>query len=183
MFLKSEPVKYHFIGMLLRNIRRALSAHSLSAHYRLPGAAYSSSVISRKKLQGSFPRIRVVDVSICNRTGSSPKTSLLLQSLSLPASFTGMSFAVRARRQLKRGVTSQELGTLIGSAIYDRIPGLMVDLDCPDYEIFVEVRNFGGLVYDSRIRELPVGCHGGRRAGSSSSCPRALTPLSPRGLR
>ncbi|WP_422185815.1 hypothetical protein, partial [Methanoregula sp.] len=26
LFLKSDPVKYHFIGILLRNIRRALEA-------------------------------------------------------------------------------------------------------------------------------------------------------------
>ena len=35
-----------------------------------------------------------------------------------------MSFAVRAKRQLKKGLNSQELGTQIGSAIYERVPGL-----------------------------------------------------------
>jgi thiamine biosynthesis protein ThiI len=75
----------------------------------------------------------------------------------------GMSFAVRAKRQQKTGPNSQELGTLIGSAIYDHIPGLHVDLDSPDYELFVEIRDFGGLVYDSRIPApggLPWGTQG-----------------------
>ena len=74
-----------------------------------------------------------------------------------------MSFAVRAKRQHKTGLNSQELGTAIGSQIYDHIPGLTVDLDEPDYEIFVEVRDFGGLVYDSRIPGpggLPWGTQG-----------------------
>ena len=74
-----------------------------------------------------------------------------------------MSFAVRAKRQQKTGPNSQELGTLIGSAIYDHVPGLRVDLDNPEYEIFVEIRDFGGLVYDSRISApggLPWGTQG-----------------------
>jgi thiamine biosynthesis protein ThiI len=74
-----------------------------------------------------------------------------------------MSFAVRAKRQRKTGLDSQELGTLIGSAVYDHIPGLEVDLDTPDYELFVEVRDFGGLVYDSRVPApggLPWGTQG-----------------------
>jgi len=57
-----------------------------------------------------------------------------------------MSFAVRAKRQHKTGLTSQELGTEIGSFIYDHIQGLNVDLDDPDYEIFIEMRDFGGLL-------------------------------------
>ena len=74
-----------------------------------------------------------------------------------------MSFAVRAKRQQKVGLDSQELGALVGSAIYDAIPGLRVDLDTPDYEVFVEVRDFGGLVYASRIPApggLPWGTQG-----------------------
>jgi tRNA uracil 4-sulfurtransferase len=38
-----------------------------------------------------------------------------------------------------------------------------VDLDTPDYEVFVEVRDFGGLVYDTRIPApggLPLGTQG-----------------------
>ena len=74
-----------------------------------------------------------------------------------------MSFAVRAKRQQKTGLNSQELGTVIGSAVYDHIPGLRVDLNKPDYELFVEIRDFGGLVYDSRIPApggLPWGTQG-----------------------
>ena len=93
-----------------------------------------------------------------------------------------MSFAVRAKRQHKTGPTSQELGTEIGSHIYDHIPGLIVDLDHPDYEIFIEVRDFGGLVYDRRI-PARAACRGARRDGSSSSSHRvSILPLL-RGLR
>ena len=58
---------------------------------------------------------------------------------------------------------SQQLGEYVGSAIYDAIPGLSVDLSHPEYELFVEVRDCGGLVYDSRIPApggLPWGSQG-----------------------
>ncbi len=103
----------------------------------------------------------IVDVSICSRT--SPRLEDICEeavSLASANLHAGMSFAVRAKRQQKTGPDSQELGTLIGSAVYDHIPGLEVDLDTPDYELFVEVRDFGGLVYDSRIaatRGIAVG--------------------------
>ena len=63
----------------------------------------------------------------------------------------------------KQAPTARKTGTLIGSAVYDHIPGLEVDLDTPDYELFVEVRDFGGLVYNTRIAGpggLPWGTQG-----------------------
>ena len=36
LFLKSESVKHHFIGMLLRNIGKALTESALSYHFETP---------------------------------------------------------------------------------------------------------------------------------------------------
>ncbi len=165
LFLKSEPVKHHFIGMLLRNIGRALTVSSLSYHFETPRGRVLIHGDHPEEIAGVVARIfGIVDVSICSRT--SPRLedicdeAVSLASANLRA---GMSFAVRAKRQHKTGPDSQELGTLIGSAVYNHIPGLLVDLDTPDYELFVEVRDFGGLVYDSRIAApggLPWGTQG-----------------------
>jgi thiamine biosynthesis protein ThiI len=60
-------------------------------------------------------------------------------------------------------MNSQELGEYVGSAIYDAIPGLTVDLTNPEYEIFVEMRECGGIVYDERFPGqggLPGGSQG-----------------------
>lgn len=166
LFLKSDPVKHHFIGMLLRNIRHALSANGLAARCETPRGRILIYGDQPEKIAGIVSRVfGVVDVSICSRTGSTPK-ALCSEAISLASEHlsAGMSFAVRVKRQQKIGPTSQELGTCIGSAIWDHIPGLTVDLDHPDYEIFIEVRDFGGLVYDSRIAApggLPWGTQGG----------------------
>jgi len=165
LFLKSEAVKHHFIGMLLRNIGKALSASALSYHFETPRGRILIYGDQLEKIADIVSRIfGLVDVSICTRT-SSVLDDICTEAISLASAnlHAGMSFAVRAKRQQKTGLNSQELGTLIGSAIYDHIPGLKVDLDHPDYELFVEVRDFGGLVYDSRITApggLPWGTQG-----------------------
>ena len=165
LFLKSEPVKHHFIGMLLRNIGKALSASSLGYHFETPRGRILIHGEHPAEIAAVVSRIfGIVDVSICSRT-SSRLEDICSEAVSLASAnlHAGMSFAVRAKRQQKTGPDGQELGSLIGSSIYDHIPGLQVDLDTPDYEIFVEVRDFGGLVYDSRIAApggLPWGTQG-----------------------
>jgi tRNA uracil 4-sulfurtransferase len=165
LFLKSEPVKHHFIGVLLRNIRKALSSSGLSCRYETPRGRILIYTDDPAKTAEIVSRVfGVVDVSICLRTGSRiddlSRCAVRLASEHLSP---GQSFAVRAKRQYKTGPDSQELGARIGSSIFDAVPGLTVDLDAPDYELFVEVRDFGGLVYDSRIRGpggLPWGTQG-----------------------
>jgi thiamine biosynthesis protein ThiI len=165
LFLKSEPVRHHFIGVLLRNIRHALAANGISARYETPRGRILIFGDEPARIADIVARVfGVIDVSICVMTGKEVE-SLASAAADLASAHLGpgMSFAVRAKRQQKIGLTSQELGEQIGSAIYDRVPGVRVDLESPDYEIFIEVRDFGGLVYDSRIPApggLPFGTQG-----------------------
>jgi thiamine biosynthesis protein ThiI len=74
-----------------------------------------------------------------------------------------MTFAVRAKRQLKEGMSSPDLAAFVGSEICKHIPGLTVNLDHPQYELFVEVREIGSLVCDQRFSGpggLPFGTQG-----------------------
>jgi tRNA uracil 4-sulfurtransferase len=165
LFLKSEPVKRHFIGMLLRNIRKALAAAGLESRYETPRGRILIYGDKPDETAAIVARIfGIVDVSICHRTSNDlADLSAVALTLAKPRLRAGMSFAVRAKRQHKTGMNSQELGTEIGSHIYDHIPGLLVDLDRPEYEVFIEVRDFGGLVYDHRIQGpggLPWGTQG-----------------------
>ncbi|NLD57464.1 MAG: tRNA 4-thiouridine(8) synthase ThiI [Methanomicrobiales archaeon] len=165
LFLKSEPVKRHFIGLLLRNIRKALAASGLECRFETPRGRVLIYDNDPDVVAAIVARIfGIVDVSVCLRTTTATE-DLAAAALSLAKKKlgAGMSFAVRAKRQYKTGKNSQELGSEIGSHIYDAIPGLTVDLDNPDYEVFVEVRDIGGLVYDRRIPApggLPWGTQG-----------------------
>lgn len=165
LFLKSEPVKYHFIGILLRNIRRALAAADLSARCESPRGRILIYGDCPDEIAAVVSRVfGVVDVSIATITDTAPDI-LCKEAVELALSHvhTGTRFAVRVKRQKKVGPTSQELGARIGSAIWDAIPGLIVDLDSPQYEVFVEIRDLGGVVYDSRRAGpggLPLGTQG-----------------------
>ncbi len=165
LFLKSEPVKRHFIGMLLRNIRKALAASGLECRYETPRGRILIYGSEPDRIAMIVSRIfGIIDVSTCERTPADiNEISAVALARAKKHLSAGMSFAVRAKRQYKTGLNSQELGTHIGSFIYDHIPGLSVDLDSPDYEVFIEIRDFGGLVYDRRIPGpggLPWGTQG-----------------------
>ncbi|MDG6258115.1 MAG: tRNA 4-thiouridine(8) synthase ThiI [Methanomicrobiaceae archaeon] len=165
LFLKSEPVKRRYIDILLRNIRRALDAEGCD--YRIE--VYRGRIlIEGDNLPGICASVRrvfgVVGVSPCIRT---PPVIEAIMAAAVQRALSrlkpGMSYAVRARRAGLAGFTSQELGKWIGSEIYAGMDGLEVDLGHPDYEIFVEARDIGGLVYDERLKGpggLPLGTQG-----------------------
>jgi len=165
LFLKSDPVKYHFIGILLRNIRWALESAGLPCTIRSPRGRIFISGEHPETIAAIVARVfGVVDVSICTLVGATPD-ALRDAAVAMARSrlHSPCRFAVRARRQIKTGLNSQQLGEYIGSAVYDAIPGLSVDLTRPEYEIFAEVRDCGGLVYDTRIPApggLPWGSQG-----------------------
>ncbi|HVP96853.1 tRNA uracil 4-sulfurtransferase ThiI [Methanoregula sp.] len=165
LFLKSDPVKYHFIGILLRNIRWALETAGHSSSIRSPRGRIFVSGEKPEEIAAIIARVfGVVDVSICTLVEASPD-ALRDAAVALARSHLHppCRFAVRAKRQTKTGMNSQQLGEHIGSAVYDAIPGLSVDLTHPEYELFAEVRDCGGLVYDKRIPApggLPWGSQG-----------------------
>ena len=165
LFLKSEPVKRHFVGKLLRNCARALDAAGLSHRAEVHRGRILIHGAQPEEIASVVSRLfGVVDVSVCTLTIPEPSAvrdaAVALASGKLGP---GKRFAVRARRQGVEGMSSQELGASVGASILDAVPSAKVDLDCPEYEIFTELREFGGLVYDTRIPApggLPWGTQG-----------------------
>ena len=164
LWLKSEPVKKQFMLALTRNIKAALETQEIE--YSLE--EYRGRILifgDTEKIAPIVARIfGIVDVSICETTSNLPedmaKTALKFAEKKLKP---GMRFAVRARRQHVSGFTSQQLAGMIADIIWEKIPDFVVDLDDPDYEIFVEAREYGGIVYDERIPGqggLPLGTAG-----------------------
>ncbi|MDO5844143.1 MAG: tRNA uracil 4-sulfurtransferase ThiI [Methanocorpusculum sp.] len=164
LWLKSEPVKKQFMKTLTKNIKSALDARGLEYNIE----EYRGRIL----IEGNAGEIAdavskifgVVDVSVCKTTGNTPEeiadTALEFARGNLKA---GMTFAVRARRQFVKGFTSQQLAAFVADKIWSEIPDFIVDLENPEYEIFVEAREYGGIVYDSRIEGqggLPLGTAG-----------------------
>jgi len=165
LFLKSEPVKRHFIGLLVRNIKKALDAETLPHRFDLNRGRMLIYGDEPEKIARVVSRVfGVVDVSVCTRTTSSMDDLCSAATETAQGNLkSGMSFAIRAKRQGVSGFTSQQMGEVIGRAVAGRISGASVDLSNPDYEIFIEARDFGGFVYDHRIEApggLPLGTQG-----------------------
>ena len=172
LFLKSEPVKRHFIQTLLRNIGKSLEAEGLAHRFELHRGRILINGDEPQRIARTASRIfGIVEVAVCRQTSNSIQeisdAAAGMASLQLKA---GVRFAVRARRQGVEGITSQELAAQLGSAIIDAIPRVAVDLSHPGYEIFVEMREFGTLIYDS-----PLPAPGGLPWGTQG---RALSLLS-----
>lgn len=165
LFLKSEPVKRHFIGHLLRNLKRALDSKDISHKFEVQRGRILVLGDDPPAISRAASRVfGVVDVAVSLR--SDPDVEQISESALSRARQSlkpGMSFAVRAKRQGVSGITSQDLAARIGAAVIEAVPGAEVDLSRPDYEIFVEMRDFGGFVYDSRLPGpggLPWGTQG-----------------------
>jgi len=75
----------------------------------------------------------------------------------------GDSFAIRARRAGEHSFTSQDVAVACGDAVRERVKGVHVDLESPNVEVFVEVRQDAAYVYTRIARGvggLPIGTQG-----------------------
>lgn len=75
----------------------------------------------------------------------------------------GDSFAIRARRAGSHPFTSQDVGVTGGDAVGRAVDDITVDLDDPDVEIFVEVRDEAAYIFTEIIDGpggLPMGSQG-----------------------
>lgn len=165
IFLKSEPVRREFLNRLRNNIRAALKAHDVDGTITITRSRVlvttSSPVDLIPILSKIFGVIDIAPVHVCS-TGIDElcNTAVTLAKLHLAPS---TRFAVRARREGVEGFTSQELAAEAGSRIIDAIPDLKVDLTNPEYEICIEARQEGSMVYDTQIQGpggLPYGTQG-----------------------
>jgi len=165
LFLKSEPVRRQFMKVLVNNIHVALTSYHLDHTIQ---DNRSRILIEAGDIDAILPVVSrvfgVVDIAPALLTESSIESlSRVAVSLGVRHLKPGMSFAIRARRDQVPGFTSQELGAQAGSAVYEAVPGITVDLTSPDYEIFLEARKEGGIAYDTRISGpggLPYGTQG-----------------------
>lgn len=152
LFLKSGPVMRGFVNALLRDIRLALDSEDICHEIETYRGRIIVTGDDTSRISEIASRIfGVTGTSVCTMTGNS------LAELSVAAAETakslltpGDSFAIRARRSNVGGYTSRDVGVVAGDAVCDAVPGISVDLDNPDHEIFIEAREFGGLVYTDR---------------------------------
>ena len=150
--LKGPPVRRRFEQMLSENIVRAHSLAKVSCIvekergrlFVTTGDPAVSSVILSKTF-GVVSHSLAEECTSRREEIAERAVSRLSDSLA-----SGSTFAVRARRVGTHSYTSMELAAYIGEKILDAFVerNLKVDLEEPDVEVFVEVRNNRAYLFD-----------------------------------
>jgi thiamine biosynthesis protein ThiI len=157
IFLKSDPVRREWEKALKRNIREVLSGCRIRSER---GRIWLEGQVARERLKRVFgivsfspvARCTLVDLNealldICRQHGvESPRT-----------------FGIRMRRVGTHRFTSQEKAVELGNLVRGAFPHLEVDLDRPDLELHVEIREGNCYLYTEVIRGaggLPLGVEG-----------------------
>jgi len=165
--LKSPPVRREFERALRHNVLEQFFAagetcriRSDHGHLYVDADDAARAIRILRRVFGVTSVSRVVEVATDRaaiRAASFEMTDPLL--------LDSRSFAVRARRTGQHPFTSQELAASVGSDLLERFPDrhLHVDLDHPDVELFVEVRDARTYLYVDREAGpggLPLGVAG-----------------------
>ena len=167
LFLKSEPVKKRYLGFLRQHINAVLNAHTISfelTEFRGRILVHVTPEQIKTACDALSKVFGVVSLSpalfITHDIEDIKRAAVLCAQGKLKPN---MTYAVRARRDTVSAYTSQTLAADVGAALYEAVPDLKVNLTDPEYEIFIEARPEGALVYDERIQGpsgLPLGTQG-----------------------
>ena len=164
--LKSKKVRAMYESILIRNLRAMLNADgsSYSEIEKEMGRIFihSQDHNALKSAVKGFGVVSASPVSSCDPSLSS--TSELCAQVSADMLKEGQSFAIRARRAGTHDFSSRDVARACGDAVLQRMKrGVRVDLDNPDVEISVEVRQEKGYVFTESVKGvggLPNGTQG-----------------------
>jgi len=151
--LKGPPVRRRFEQMLSENIVRAHSLAKVSCMVEKERGRLFVTTGDQEASAGILSRtFGVVSHSLaeeCSSRREEIADAAVIRFSRLIAD--GLSFAVRSRRVGTHSYTSMELAAYVGEKILDAYGGrgVKVDLDDPDTEVFIEVRNNRAYLFDS----------------------------------
>ena len=165
--LKSPPVRREFERALGHNVLEQFLAagetcrlRSDHGHLYVEAEDGARAIRILRRVFGVTSVSRVVEVP-------TDREAMRVASIAMtePVLTEGRSFAIRARRTGQHPFTSQELAASVGSDLIDRFSDrhLKVDLDHPEVELFVEVRDARTYLYlDREVGPggLPLGVAG-----------------------
>jgi len=164
--LKSKRVRTRYEAILVKNIKSMLNAD---------GCSYSdiTKEMGRVFIHSEDPNALRSAVKVFGVVSASPVYTCeptLGSARGLCAEVAGniiherQSFAIRARRAGNHNFTSRDIAIACGDAVFEKVDkNITVDLDNPDVEIFVEVRQKKAYVFIESLKGvggLPMGTQG-----------------------
>jgi len=165
--LKSESVRRRFEQQLVKDIR---TRHSIAGTQciitQTRGRFFVDSDDWRRSCEILSRTFGVVSFSPATPVASDlPSLRRSVVDFAEPLLFKGASFAIRSRRSGSHPYTSQSLAADLGEAVMSAFSslGIGVDLDEPDVEISVEVREKTAYLFSSVLSGpggMPLGTQG-----------------------
>ncbi len=163
--LKSKKVRARYEQILVKNIKAMLNADgcSYSNISKEMGRVFihtgdGSAAKSAAKVFG------VVSASpACTCEPTLEASSELCADIAANMLHEGQSFAIRARRAGNHDFTSRDVAIACGNTVFQKVKNINVNLDSPDVEIFVEVRQEKAYVFTEFVKGvggLPMGTQG-----------------------
>ena len=154
--LKGPPVRRRFEALLVENILRAHSHKKINCVVeRQRGRLFVNSdnpegsvgILSR-----TFGVVSISEAEECT-SGVDDISKLAIESAKKHLS-KGGAFAIRSRRTGTHDYTSMQLAAKVGENVLNAFPkgSIKVDLDDPDLEIFIEVRNNKSYVFSDKVQ-------------------------------
>jgi len=157
VFLKSEPVRREWERTLLSNIRRVLPD---AKSQRERGRIWLAGEVDLELLKNVFG---IVSFSLCDVVPLDGLSGGVLAFCERRGITEAATFALRVRRVGKHSFSSRDVAGRLGDLIRAEYPHLRVDLDDPEREIFVEIRDGTCYLFDRKIPAvggIPLGVEG-----------------------
>lgn len=163
--IKSDQVRRRFEDQLEANLRTHFTYRGVSAlvdrewgrfFLETPDAEVGHEVIQR-----TFGLVHGSPVIPTEPTLEA--VADVVRSIAADAVEPGETFAIRARRTGNHDFTSMDVGVRGGDVVLEEVPDAEVDLDDPDTEIHVEVRDAEAYVFTEFVQApggLPMGSQG-----------------------
>src|SRR3989454_3474221 len=163
--LKSPYVRRQLRDRLVGNIQDLFAAEGIECLTRVRQGRCLVDVEPAPAASLGLRRVfGIVSFSPARETSSDPKDIAAIAVESAKRGLPdGGSFAIRARRSGTHPYTSQDLAKLLGRLIQDALPKATVNLDAPQLEVHVEVRENRAFVFTEVIEGpggLPMGSQG-----------------------
>lgn len=162
--LKSQKVKRLFENALASNIRSMLARDNITAGvWPEFGRIYVRAEGDEKNALSALRRVfGITSMSPVVETTSKPEDIMKIAVERSKHLTKDKSFAVRCKRTGNHEYSSQELAAQVGDAV-NNATGASVNLDNPDFEISLDVRDKKSYVFTERIRcagGMPLGTQG-----------------------
>jgi thiamine biosynthesis protein ThiI len=155
--LKSGPTRRRFELALLSSVKSLLSLAQIPNRViRRSGRIFVETAEPAKAVEILKRVFGIVSLSIVSSVQFSDLTDLSGKCAELVGERPA-SFAVRAKRAAEYPFNSMQAGREIGSAVCAKFPGAKVDLETPEFELFVEIREGNEAFVSTEIFQGPSG--------------------------